>query len=231
MVALALVLGAGTGWAGVITISDNSFESPGEGVGAQNGYLVGTGWAGYGSGGAVLNPSSSIYYNYNSSYYVAGVDNGYVPNGNQVGVSYSGGGLYQQLSATVVANQIYTLTGYVGNNANYHMGNGAMVYLLAGGLNGSGGTVLASETITTPTSGTFASWSISYTSHSSLPSGDLYIELGGPTSGGDADYDNIQLSYSPVPEPVDTALIVFGILMVGGTVGRRFVALRNSPEF
>ena len=213
MVAFALVLGTGTGWAALVPISDAGFETPGAAAGGT-GSLSATAWV-VSSAGGVFYPNSVTEYSQP------------VPEGHQVGFVNSGV-INQILTATLQANSVYTLSGYIGNRSDFGF-NSATVALFVGNSGNTSFTQLGSLVITAPSAGTFATWSFDYTSPSSIPgteTGDLVISLGGPNSGSQVNYDEISLSY--VPEPVNMALAMFGILAVGGTAGRRWLTSRKN---
>jgi hypothetical protein len=226
VVALILLGGTGTGRAGIIPIADPNFNTPAESSGG--GYSTGAGnfgstdgWTGDGSRTGVQNASGTSYFNDTW----AGSGGFYTPGGNQVGYANSEGAISQTLNgangtttATLLGGQVYILSGYIGNRSGFGFtGSGALVELLAGS------TVIASETVAAPAAGSFATWSISYTVPASVPSnetGDLEIYLGGPNSGSQVNYGEISLSYSPVPEPVNVALGIFGGVLLVAILAR-----------
>jgi hypothetical protein len=139
----------------------------------------------------------------------------------------------QVLTATLQASTIYQFTGYYGSSLNngystYSSDATPFVELLAGS------TVIASANLTTPpTQGSFDSWTLNYNSTGSSYVGDtLEIVLGLNINGnqnsngaGQVDFADIQLQ--TVPEPVNMALAMFGILTFGGIATRRWIG-RNA---
>jgi hypothetical protein len=153
----------------------------------------------------------------------AGAGVGYIQYGYNGGFGPSGPDyMYQILTVALVANSIYTLTGYIGNNGEnpYSIGT-PYVQLLAGS------TVLASSNESFAANGDFYQWSVSYTAPlTGVPSGDLEIVLGlsggnqGNTQYGEVNFADISLSYTPVPEPVNMALGIFAGPFILGSLWR-----------
>ena len=235
MIALALVLGTSAGRAALVTINNPSFEDDsssattnpgeysGEGHGASfpNTYGSGANWVGHGGSPAGF---------YTGEYHITTTDYSLgAPNGHNVAFldqGFGGGYITQDLTATLLANTVYTLTGYIGSRSGSGMTGTALVELIAGS------TVIATGTLNAPTQGTFQSWSINTSSDttsflSGLLGQNLQIYLGAST-GGQVNYDNISLDATPVPEMENEALALFGILAVGGVAGRRWLASRKN---
>jgi len=90
-------------------------------------------------------------------------------------------------------------------------------------------------------SGTFANLKTGISTGISLPvnnlafNSDITIRFFALPSNNGKDtvlaFDNVTLAgTSPVPEPVNVALGVFGVLALGGAVGRRFLANRRTKK-
>lgn len=166
-----------------------------------------TGWTLTGAGGGIWNINVSPY-----GYWNVGA-----PEGNQIGalsVAPWPGGLAefsQTLSAPLVNNTLYTLTGQVGDPlalpATY------IVELLAGS------NVLASTSSTAPL-GSFTSFSVVFNSTGSTFVGqNLGIRLSSLTA--QTGFDNLVLDGSPVPLPPSLLLIATGVLGMAGYGWRR----------
>ena len=119
-----------------------------------------------------------------------------VAQGSQVLPIQSGNYLAQFLTNRLAPNQTYTLSGAIGNRGDGHglvSSDQDYVCLLVGG------TVVAQNmNLPHPAPGTFALWTISYTSPAAgFPTGSLQIRLG-QNGTGQVNYDNITLTVSPV---------------------------------
>ena len=128
-----------------------------------------------------------------------------VPNGSIVAYS-NFGTISQTLTASLIPNTTYNLTVDVGHRLD-GLVNNYMIELFAGttllqSLSGSNGVI---------TPGTFAAESLTYTSGSVVPSGNLDIVLF--TAGPQVDFDNVQLTNS-VPEPASLTLLAAGLGLI-----------------
>ena len=117
------------------------------------------------------------------------------PKARRVLCIQAGNYLAQFLTNKLAPNQTYTLSGAIGNRGDGHglvSSDQDYVCLLAGG------TIVAQNmNLPHPAPGTFALWTISYTSPAtSFPTGSLQIRLG-QNGTGQVNYDNITLTVSP----------------------------------
>lgn len=128
-----------------------------------------------------------------------------VPDGSTVAYS-NGSTISQTLSATLSPNTTYTLTVDVGRRVDASVTN-YTIDLLAGG------TVISSDPLSnsTITPGTFALETLSFTTGATVLPGQLLgIAFSNPWPV-QLNYDNVQLSASPVPEPGSLALLATGL--------------------
>ena len=211
--ACALVLGmtilSGTTWADNIPIVNASFETLGAPLGTNCGtgcaFNTGPipGWSLIGVGGT-WRPGS---------YFTS------VPNGTLIGFVSAAGSLSQTLTGdSVLANSVYTLSVFVGDRT-----GGAGNYTLSlDTIMGGVTTTLCSFTNNASriASGTFQLESCSYSSPSSVPSGNLFLQLTANT--GQLDVDNVSLTVqsatSSVPEPSSVLLLSVGMLFLVATL-------------
>jgi hypothetical protein len=127
-----------------------------------------------------------------------------LPDGNTVAYS-NGSTISQTLSATLAPNTTYTLSVDVGRRVDASLTN-FEIDLLAGG------NIFAFQTFSNGfTPGTFALESLSFTTGANvLPGQQLGIAFSNPFPV-QLNYDNVQLSASPVPEPGSLALLATGL--------------------
>lgn len=135
--------------------------------------------------------------------------------GNNVAFVGAGNSLAQNLGHAIVPNATYTLNFLFGSNGNTAVG---VAELYAGGTvsNGvvTGGTLLDSLVVSRPFfNPLLISHSLDWTSPlSGLPVGEnlsiRFVWQGGLSV---AMFDNIQVSYAPVPEPASAALLLAGL--------------------
>jgi len=147
---------------------------------------------------------------------------------------------------TLSPETVYTLTGYVGNTSILGLGlndftGDVTVELLAGTTVVASGQVQAPGLINGVLGVLSPEFELNYTTGATAPAGDLSIELEGPGFNGDvlnvADldtqviYDDIGLTTSSVvPEKENQALAAFGLLFLGGTVGRKMINSRKKAN-
>jgi hypothetical protein len=231
--------------AGLVPIVNQGFESP-----ATTGDTTPSGWTGVvtgaGSTGGVgsYNPyeffgGNAFYVGANPSSDPANGGSGY-PGifGENLGFANdvsAGSGLEQTLSATLLANTVYTFTVEDGNrNGTHGVGfAGSLIELLAGS------TVVASSTDTVgPTAGTFRDQVVvlaNSNSYSSLVGQTLSIEILTTNAAGAnvaTDWDNVRLDASPasVPEPASIVMVLTAATAVGAChlIRRRKSAARRA---
>ena len=191
-----------------IFIANHSFEAPI--ITDPSGILdTGIGTTGNWTFAGAMNQgfaNPTIGHNFGNSWYGPSPT---LPNGSQVAWS-NGGTISQTLSATLQANTKYTLGAFVGRRLALNF-PGYNIELLAGT------TVLASSgNSVTPTDGTFAPVTVSYTSGISVTPGQaLKIRLTSQTgANAQTNFDLITLDASPIPEP-SAMLGLLGFVLLG----------------
>lgn len=165
-------------------------------------------------------------YNPNQSYYGTPLiaDTAFPSNGSGVigtmngpnlayifGPTVAGAFITAATSHGVVAGETYVLTVAIGQRfgpPNQQTYSPVTLSLL------DGDSTLSSTVITAPpAAGTFGDASLIYTAQAG-DSGNLRIRLG-IASGQYADFDNVRLTVSPVPEPSSVAAMVLGLTVLG----------------
>ena len=212
---LSMTILSGTAWADNIPIANPSFQNnpgtltPNCPLGgptcAFNGGPI-DGWSTTGGQGGYWRPGS----------YFPGL-----PAGDLIGYVNFAGSLSQTLTGnSVLANSIYTLSVFVGDRAIDGFSGGYTLSLDA--IMGGVTTTLCSFTGNASTigSGMFQVEGCTYTSPSSAPSGNLFLQLSANT--GQLDVDNVSLSVqsatSSVPEPSSVLLLSVGLLFLVATL-------------
>jgi len=193
---LALFVTVSGSWAGVIPVTNPSFESPS----CPTGTCIPTGWT-VAHGGS-WTPTSGVFTS--------------IPDGTQVAFGNVGGLLTQVLTTALASDTTYTLTVDVGARAGD--GFAPTIQLLAGS------TVLGSASGATPTAGNWAVWTLVYDSGSSNPLAGQALEISLASSVTQTSFDAVSLTStadSTVPEPAVFALVGVGLL--GMVTRRRFV--------
>jgi hypothetical protein len=137
-----------------------------------------------------------------------------VPDGNQVAYS-NGGTIAQTLSAVLQPNTRYTLSAYIGRRNELTFPANS-IRLIAGGN-------LVSSNSVTPAAGTFERVTVSYTSggiDDPLIGKPLEIYLS--SFGAQANFDNVTLDASPIPEPsAILGLLGFGLLGIASKLRQK----------
>jgi hypothetical protein len=217
-----------------ITIVNHSFELPATGPGTFLTAAPPTGWIGFGSLNfnnrtvGVLNPNGTTLYSGGAPLgsnvgVVFLLDNA----GNQAQFANSPAGMEQTLAVTLQSSTTYTLRVEVGNIANdanfphsqFQFGGfpGYRIELLAGG-----SVIAADNNSLLPSEGGWLTSTLQFTSASSVTPGQLLgIRLLNLNSnvGLEVNFDNIRLSFAPVPEPGVMAMLACAA--AAGMIARR----------
>jgi hypothetical protein len=147
----------------------------------------------------------------NSTYYSVPV-----PDGSIVAWS-SGGTISQTLTAALTPNTTYMLSVDVGHRLDEPLGTNYSIALYAGN------TLLAMLPPSTSTGtipiGTFADETLTYTSGATVAPGDLRIVLS--SAGNQANFDDVTLTTSTVPEPSSLSLLAGGLGLLIFALRRR----------
>jgi hypothetical protein len=240
MVSLALVLGNGAARA-ALTINNPSFETPStisdgsaqSGTSGTSGapdtttipswsaYTTGNGGGNFGGYG-ILNPNS-VQMNQGT---VAGNNVAYIHSSFNGGPNPIPTAIIFQDIGNISQSGSYTLSLLVGNRLDLTTGQ-PIITLLQGSSFSTATTITATGTGSNPAlandAGNMVQWSFNYT----IPSGtEIWVELSTSGFNNDVVFDNLQIT--AVPEPVNVALALFGIIAVGGIAGRRWLASRKN---
>lgn len=124
-----------------------------------------------------------------------------VPDG--ITTAYSSGGTISQTVGTVQEGEIYTLMVDLGNRKD--LGFGASADLMVGG------TVIPAIG-TTPSSGNWSTFTATFTGTAANVGNDITIQL--IPTGTQANFDNVRLTESPIPEPSSMLLLGSGVLIL-----------------
>ncbi|MHB1769439.1 MAG: PEP-CTERM sorting domain-containing protein [Phycisphaerae bacterium] len=138
------------------------------------------------------------------------------------------GSIFQDATATDSAvwqpNSTYTFSVYYGVRSDYSPAIGGMS-LIAGTVSGtdisSNAVVEASNNDLAPTPGTFAQYTLSFTTGSTAPTGDVILELS-QLNTYQGNFDNVQLNApaAAVPEPASLGLLL-GVSALGLLLANR----------
>ena len=107
----------------------------------------------------------------------------------------------------------------------YNVADGSTDWTLAAEL-----AAFGYQSTNTPTTGEFVTWSKTYQTGATLPSGDVYLVLGtlndAPVTGDQADFTNVKFAATQVPEPATTGLVFLaGAALLAYSFSRRHTAV------
>lgn len=228
-VSTAVVFGfaAATSQAQSITVPDFSFETPSEtgtyqdnsGI-AVNAAIPNTGSAWYYLGGFINGGSPVGVQDASANGFTAGAN----PDGTQDGYANTGAWMGSGILTTIAANTTYTLTVAEGNRGGGYPQSGGFTIGLAFGsavdssLTNSLAVSLDTSYANSPTVGTFADFTTSFTTGSSDADigQSLFVLLGSDIVAGNnpVDFDDVRLTATSVPEPAVLSLAGMGGLAV-----------------
>jgi len=208
---LCMTILGGTAWADNIPIVNPSFESAGPlntpcGTGCAYNYGPVPGIPGWSSvGGGSWMPGS---------FFTS------IPDGSLIAFANAQSSLTQTLTGnSVLTNSLYTFSVFVGDRTDGINGNYILsLDTIVGGVT----TTLCSVpgNAASIARGTFQLESCTYASGSSVPSGNLFLQLSAVS--GQLDVDNVSLTVQPVttsvPEPSSVLLLSIGMLLVFSTL-------------
>ncbi len=210
----AVLLALTTAQAGSLTVNNFSFEQDVAGVGNVV-TTIPTGWAAYNEAGSSdigSQNAGGTDYTVNNPLAATADANQYLYI-NMFNPSVTGG-IFQDIGL-LQPNTDYTLTVAIGSR-NDRINSSGIISLLNGTDNT--GSLLATGGGLPVTQNTWEDYSINFTTGNTV-SGDLTIGLSVLGNGTtiQADFDNVRLTASPVPEPGTCALVAagFGLMVVG----------------
>lgn len=225
--AAAFGFAAATAQAQSITVPDFSFETPSEtgtyqdnsGI-AVNAAIPNTGSAWYYLGGFINGGSPVGVQDASANGFSAGAN----PGGTQDGYANTGAWMGSGILTTIAPNTTYTLTVAEGNRGGGYAQTGGFTIGLAfgsavsSGLTNSLAVSLDTSYAGSPTVGTFADFTTSFTIGSSDADigQSLFVLLRSDivTGNNPIDFDNVRLTTNPVPEPASLSLATIGGLAV-----------------
>ncbi len=208
---LLFVIGGGTARADSVPITNPSFES-----------LAGPLTSGCGPG-CFFNGGPIIGWTIvNGGPFQPGAFLPTIPDGSLVAFANATGSISQTLTGnSVLGDSLYTLSLFVGNRTDNIGGNYTLsLDTILGGVTTTLCSFSGNAQSITP--GTFQSEGCNYTSGSSVPAGNLFLQFA--AGSGQLDVDAVSLTVQPatgVPEPSSILLLSIGVLFVMFTVALR----------